>query len=94
LEALLARDYGISHLTLQVDHCTDQAPAAEAHPHERDQADGAYARRDDHAHERQGPQKPREAAPATQQAEEDHAPGLPHCEDSHGPAYRPTHNPQ
>jgi cobalt-zinc-cadmium efflux system protein len=94
LEALLARDYGISHLTLQVDHCTDQAPAAETHPHERDQADGAYARRDDHAHERQGPQKPREAAPATQQAEEDHAPGLPHCEDSHGPAYRPTHNPQ
>src|SRR5258708_5460681 len=26
LEALLARDYGITHLTLQVDHCPDSTP--------------------------------------------------------------------
>jgi cobalt-zinc-cadmium efflux system protein len=152
LEALLARDYGISHLTLQVDHCPDQVPAASAHPLGHDEADGGHdgsappgdqdhaadatqghrhvsappgvhgehghhgdhdpdadahgahdhdtrdhdARADlghephgpgddqDHEHGHQGPQ----------QAEEDHAPGLPHCEDSHGPAYRPTHNPR
>ena len=139
LEALLARDYGISHLTLQVDHCPDQAPAPEAHPRDHDRADGGHdgyartatttrrrrhprrtarfrsprrprrhgdhdarrrrrghephGRRDDQDHEHQGPQQPREAARASQQTEEDHAPGLPHCEDSHGPAYRPTHNP-
>jgi cobalt-zinc-cadmium efflux system protein len=113
LEALLARDYGISHLTLQVDHCPDEAVvAAEAHPRDHDQADGGHALPGDHDadadlgghephgpgddqdHEHQGPQQPREAARAEQQTEEDHAPGLPHCEDSHGPAYRPTHNPR
>jgi cobalt-zinc-cadmium efflux system protein len=156
LEALLARDYGISHLTLQVDHCPDEALAPEAHPRDHDQADGGHdghalhgdhdhgvdathgddrasapsgihgSRGDhdpdarsrgahdhddhddddashephgprddqDHEHGHQGPQQPREAARASQQTEEDHAPGLPHCEDSHGPAYRPTHNPR
>jgi cobalt-zinc-cadmium efflux system protein len=127
LEALLARDYGISHLTLQVDHCPDPAPTPV--PHHHDQADGDHGdaraphdSQDDHAahahgdhaahgdsdhgthgprndrdhaaHDHQGPRLPPEAAPAPQQSEEDHAPGLPHCEDSHGPAYRPTHNPQ
>ena len=48
--------------------------------------------RDVNADGHQGPHQPREGAPTAQQAEEDHAPGLPHCEDSHGPAYRPTHN--
>ena len=137
LEALLARDYGISHLTLQVDHCPDQAPSPEAHPRDHDRADGGhdgYAPHGDHDHDHdadvgathgvhgdhdpdadadadlghephgrddqdhehghQGPQQPREAARASQQTEEDHAPGLPHCEDSHGPAYRPTDNPR
>ena len=128
LEALLARDFGISHLTLQVDHCPDPAliPVphdAERH-HDHDQPDGAHSAhgahaqephgpRDAHDHDtdahgphndhgsdvnasnaagHQGPQQPREGAPTAQQTEEEHAPGLPHCEDSHGPAYRPTHN--
>ena len=149
LEALLARDYGISHLTLQVDHCPDQALTPEAHPRDHDQADGGHDgsrpatttttprhaddRADAHASAstRRPPRRPRRRrrvpttsdadadlghephGPATtrttgtralsshvkppepsQQAEEDHAPGLPHCEDSHGPAYRPTHNPR
>jgi cobalt-zinc-cadmium efflux system protein len=135
LEALLARDYGISHLTLQVDHCPDpaQTPVPHDHdqadgdhgeaptPHDNQGADGAHEHGDhdhhgdhdghgDHDHHQgtpdqaahgprdhrghQGPRQPPEAAPAPQQSEEEHAPGLPHCEDSHGPAYRPTHNPQ
>jgi cobalt-zinc-cadmium efflux system protein len=135
LEALLARDFGISHLTLQVDHCPDpvlipashdpdhvhgdrdrdgdahgphadhaephdahDAHAQEAHgPHDADDHDGdAHGPHDAHghdvgAHDARGPRQPRESAPTAQQTEEDHAPGLPHCEDSHGPAYRPTH---
>jgi cobalt-zinc-cadmium efflux system protein len=143
LEALLARDFGISHLTLQVDHCPD--PALTPVPHDqgadsdrdRDQPDGAHsdpghdshgphvdhdrhagaydthgshghdtdspdadgndvdahdAQRSHDAHGNQGPHEPPEGAPTARQTEEDHAPGLPHCEDSHGPAYRPTHN--
>ena len=38
LEVLLARDYGITHLTLQVDHCPDPLPTPV--PHDHDQADG------------------------------------------------------
>jgi cobalt-zinc-cadmium efflux system protein len=147
LESLLARDFGISHLTLQVDHCPDPAlsPAPD-HPHDHDadsdhdQPDGARsdpghdshgahvdhdrhagaydthdahgphghdtdshdadahdanahdAQRSHDAHSHQGPHEPPEGAPTAQQTEEDHAPGLPHCEDSHGPAYRPAHN--
>jgi hypothetical protein len=125
LEALLARDYGISHLTLQVDHCPDPAPTPVPHTHAHDQSDadhgdahaphdnqGAdgpheHGDHDDHDHhqgtrdqaahgprDNQGPRQPPEAAPVPQHSEEDHAPGLPHCEESHGPAYRPTHNPQ
>jgi cobalt-zinc-cadmium efflux system protein len=126
LEALLARDYGISHLTLQVDHCPDPAPTLVPHdhdqadgdhgdahtPHDNQGADGAHEHGDHDGHGdhqgtqdqaahgpldqrgHQGPRQPPEALPAPQQSEEEHAPGLPHCEDSHGPAYRPTHNPQ
>jgi cobalt-zinc-cadmium efflux system protein len=50
LEAFLARVYGISHATLQVDHCGDEGPVAEI-------GDGLEAE--------------------------------PHCDDAHGPAYRP-----
>jgi cobalt-zinc-cadmium efflux system protein len=51
LEALLARDYGISHLTLQVDHCPD--PASTPVPHDHDQADGDHG--DAHTpHDNQG----------------------------------------
>jgi len=58
LEALLGREYGITHLTLQVDHAPEH-PGPDADQHAADHAD-------------QG----------------DHPPGSPHCEDSHGPAYR------
>jgi cobalt-zinc-cadmium efflux system protein len=109
LEALLARDYGITHLTLQVDHCPDSLSIPV--PHDHDQADGDHddhdhdahgpqVEHDDHDdhgthddHDRQGPHQPHGPAPVAQETEEDHAPGLPHCEDSHGPAYRPTYNP-
>ena len=137
LEALLARDYGISHLTLQVDHCPDQSltPGPRQSSHDQPDADDAHGSVDvsahdahgspghnadphddhDHDHDARGPhgdgspdghdgphsdhdhqgsRRPRGPASAAQQTEEDHAPGLPHCEDSHGPAYRPTHNPQ
>jgi cobalt-zinc-cadmium efflux system protein len=152
LEALLARDFGISHLTLQVDHCPDQLLTPVRHDHAdgdrrdddasgpragHEQPDGAEGRdsrgpqgdddrpagasdtddahrphghdadghdgdghdgdaddvrgsHDGHGH--QGPHQPREGAPTAAQTDEDHAPGLPHCEDSHGPAYRPTNN--
>jgi cobalt-zinc-cadmium efflux system protein len=110
LEALLARDYGITHLTLQVDHCPDSLSIPV--PHDHDQADGDHddhdhdahgpqVDHDDHDdqgthddHDRQGPHQPHGPAPVAQETEEDHAPGLPHCEDSHGPAYRPTDNPR
>ena len=38
LEALLAREHGITHLTLQVDHAPDpdDLPAPAAHPHDHD----------------------------------------------------------
>jgi cobalt-zinc-cadmium efflux system protein len=147
LEALLAREHGITHLTLQVDHAPDPvdlpAPSAPdrghdhaappAHPRDHDHAGhsadghghGAPADRDhnhaalatdghdnlfagtrtpghDHGHPaedtlasgRPAKRKPADSHPASHDAEENHAPGPPHCEDSHGPAYRPTHNPR
>jgi cobalt-zinc-cadmium efflux system protein len=56
LETLFAREYGITHLTLQVDHAPDGAAA-----------DAGHAGQDAAAH------------PA----------GEEHCEDAHGPRYRP-----
>jgi cobalt-zinc-cadmium efflux system protein len=135
LEALLAREHGITHLTLQVDHAPDpeDLPIPPAHPHDHDHVtssahdhDHATASAHDHdqatasprdsdhehgtasAHDhdhdrlnggdtptsgRRTKRKAPDPHPATQDAEEDHAPGLPHCEDSHGPAYRPTRQP-
>jgi cobalt-zinc-cadmium efflux system protein len=116
LEALLARDYGITHLTLQVDHCPDPLPTPVPHDHDQahdnhgnhgDDAHGPHDGHDAHDHgadahedhashddrDRQGPHQPHGPSPVAQETEEDHAPGLPHCEDSHGPAYRPSHNP-
>ena len=69
LEAMLSRDYGITHLTLQVDHLADPAAHLDGHP-----------RRSSESLEPDG----------HHQAED---PGEFHCEDAHGPAYRPTHNP-
>jgi cobalt-zinc-cadmium efflux system protein len=55
LEALLASQYGITHLTLQVDHLADHRP---------------------------DPSPPPES--------DTHAATHSHCEDAHGPAYRPA----
>ena len=116
LEALLARDFGISHLTLQVDHCPDPGLIPVLHDHaDGDPTTSARQRpRGDRqpGHSRPGPtpgarprrQRPRPRVPdgprppgpppatrrrpSAQESEEDHAPGLPHCEDSHGPTYR------
>jgi cobalt-zinc-cadmium efflux system protein len=74
LEELLSRRYGITHLTLQLDHLPDataQAAAPGIPP--------------GHAHESAEPFE----SDDHHQADEPH--DL-HCEDSHGPAYRPTHN--
>jgi len=67
LENLLSRNYGITHLTLQVDHLGDAVPqpgATEASPEPVASGDRHRA---DEAHSL-------------------------HCEDSHGPAYRPAHD--
>jgi cobalt-zinc-cadmium efflux system protein len=74
LEELLSGRYGISHLTLQVDHLQDgTAQAADPclPPGYPDGPPGPFESDSHH------------------QAEEPH--DL-HCEDSHGPAYRPTHD--
>jgi cobalt-zinc-cadmium efflux system protein len=76
LEDLLAREYGITHLTLQVDHLPDgsgQPAAAEAGAARPGGAPGPapdHEADDDH-------HGADEARPS-------------HCEDSHGPAYRPA----
>jgi len=114
LESLLARDYGITHLTLQVDHCPDPLPTAVPHDDERadddhdhdargpevdhdgdgdDDGHGDHGHGDHGDHGRQRPHQPQGPAHVAPETEEDHAPGLPHCEDSHGPAYRPSTNP-
>ena len=66
LEALLAGDYGITHLTLQLDHL----PAA---------GRAGPPPGPDGGHEAHGPR----------QAHDSHGA---HCEDAHGPAYRPAHD--
>ena len=72
LEELLAREYGITHLTLQVDHLPDTAsePATAA------AAPGPF-----------DPPLPEQQPDDHHQADE---PRQSHCEDSHGPAYRPA----
>jgi cobalt-zinc-cadmium efflux system protein len=80
LEDLLSREYGLTHLTLQVDHL----PAAAAGPvavspagHPGERADGRTA--ENHAPA---------ASPSPDAHGSESAPF--HCEDSHGPAYRPA----
>jgi hypothetical protein len=99
LEALLAREHGITHLTLQVDHAPETLPTPSVHDHAAPSAhphDDATPLGGDHGHDHvtgdtSAPGHPaKRNAPAPQDAEENHAPGLPHCEDSHGPAYRPA----
>jgi cobalt-zinc-cadmium efflux system protein len=74
LEELLSRQYGITHLTLQLDHQPDGAAHA-----------AALGLPPDHAHGSPEPFEPDDHHQA------DEARDL-HCEDAHGPAYRPTHN--
>ena len=68
LEALLSRDYGLTHLALQVDHLPDAepAPGRPDGPAEQPEADGHHLAAEPHDF---------------------------HCEESHGPAYRPTQEP-
>ena len=68
LEAMLSRDYGITHLTLQVDHLADPAAHLDGHPHQ-----SAVPLEPDGHHQAEDPAEF-------------------HCEDAHGPAYRPTHD--
>jgi cobalt-zinc-cadmium efflux system protein len=73
LEELLAREYGITHLTLQVDHLPEaagQAAAAEVPP----------GRRDAPVREQDADEDEHHRADEVSRS---------HCEDSHGPAYRP-----
>jgi cobalt-zinc-cadmium efflux system protein len=69
LEELLAREYGITHLTLQVDHLPDTASEAAI----AEAADGR-------------PDRPAQDTDDHHRADEIRES---HCEDSHGPAYRP-----
>ena len=76
LEELLSHDYGITHLTLQVDHLPDSAAQAAA------AAPCLPPGRPD------GPPEPFESD-GHHQADESHEL---HCEDSHGPTYRAAHD--
>jgi cobalt-zinc-cadmium efflux system protein len=69
LEALLAREHGITHLTLQVDHVSAAGDQ---------QADDQQTDEDQPEHGEH------------QSEHDDHTPLHSHCEDSHGPAYRPA----
>jgi cobalt-zinc-cadmium efflux system protein len=74
LEELLSHDYGITHLTLQVDHLPEsaaQAPESRLPPGRLGEA--------------------REPSRSDGHHQADESRDL-HCEDSHGPAYRPTHD--
>jgi cobalt-zinc-cadmium efflux system protein len=82
LEELLSRQYGISHLTLQVDHLPDTAVrAAVPGAWPADGQDPQPAEPGDHEHE------PADEAGDRHWTDDSHSL---HCEDSHGPAYRPS----
>jgi cobalt-zinc-cadmium efflux system protein len=78
LEDLLSREYGISHLTLQVDHCPDAGPGS------------APARGGEHADAGHASTGAASSAGPAGAAGDDHGAGDLHCEDAHGPAYRPA----
>jgi cobalt-zinc-cadmium efflux system protein len=75
LEALLARDYGITHLTLQVDHCPDPADE-EAQREAPDHASHASHEPDEahEAHEHEGSREPRKPHEAAHEHEGSHEP--------------------
>jgi cobalt-zinc-cadmium efflux system protein len=87
LEALLARDFGISHLTLQVDHCPD--PALLPVPHDRDaesnhnhdQPDGAH---NDHGHDSPGPHVDHDRRAGAYDTHDAHGPHGPNGRDADG----------
>ena len=76
LEALFAREYGITHLTLQVDHLAEHHPDAGRHSHA-----GRHQEPPPQGDTGQGD---------TGQVDTGHAATHSHCEDAHGPAYRPA----
>ncbi|HEX3715921.1 MAG TPA: cation diffusion facilitator family transporter [Trebonia sp.] len=83
LEDLLSRQYGISHLTLQVDHLPASGPADET-PADETPADKTPA----DAPADEAASHPQAAETADRHwADDSHSV---HCEDSHGPAYRPS----
>jgi cobalt-zinc-cadmium efflux system protein len=80
LEELLSRDYGITHLTLQVDHL----------PESPGQAAAPCLAADQPGQPGQPGEPPEPPAPdGHHQGDEGHEL---HCEESHGPAYRPAHD--
>jgi cobalt-zinc-cadmium efflux system protein len=80
LEELLAHDYGITHLTLQVDHLPESAAQAAAPGLPPGYPPWPPAPLESDGHHQ---------AVGSHQAGESHEL---HCEDSHGPTYRPTHD--
>ncbi len=78
LEDLLAREYGITHLTLQVDHLPAAASEAVIAGTAAGLTDGPAQAADDH--HRAEPDDHHRADEVRES----------HCEDSHGPAYRPS----
>ena len=83
LEQLLARDYGITHLTLQVDHVPQGDQQADDHGADEHRADARQSG-DRQSADRQ------EDHQAVDHHSDDHVPSHSHCGDSHGPAYRPA----
>jgi cobalt-zinc-cadmium efflux system protein len=78
LEAMLAREHGITHLTLQVDHVS--CPGHRNGGHGTDHPGPGHNADHEACHEEHDEDEHRHKHPA----------GSPHCEDSHGPAYRPA----
>jgi len=124
LEDLLSREYGISHLTLQVDHLSDSAarataadtpaehghgPAVAQDPGRQWPCDGEWLGGGDRQragdkdgqpgdadrqptgedHDQQAGEADQQADAAADQHWTDESHSV-HCEDSHGPAYRPA----
>jgi cobalt-zinc-cadmium efflux system protein len=100
LEELLYREYGIRHLTLQVDHLAG-GPAHE-HRDLHGQDDAGHADPGRHSTSGHGPAGHSAAVrdhdghhddehdADDHENHEEHATGPAHCEDSHGPSYRPA----
>jgi len=106
LEALLARQHGITHLTLQVDHVPDRDVSATASRQDQAAQEHGKAGLPVQARPRADDRQPAGDQPDDHQPDhhqagvhqagehaaghDDHELSPQHCEDSHGPAYRPN----